>query len=622
MSVSEYKIGKKLYEDVIGAVYTFSSTETKKAGQIKILHEKLAKHDDLVQAFHKCAEKSCAIKNRNYISALSHDEGNGHHFLLLEACDLTPLSTLLKKMDFLSISDSIEVIETLAYTLWHAHIDEVIHAHLSPQSIFTDISFKQVKIANFGFDEFIRLLIKKKQGSLLNSLPYYSPELIHGDKPLNRQSDIYALGVLFYRLLVGTLPRENHDVDDYLRNPYQRALVPPSLQRLEVPDLLDELVLETLEPNVENRCPSISQFIEKIAETKKEVLPIVTSEAEIFNDEVLHETVTQSSETALNPSDYQKENSDHGQSYADTISLEEPGPETESSTPNQKIKTKTDESIGSIDQHIDKINLNDPPLPESEEPTEPGTELQNKTPEEEIDNEKEDETLEAQEEVSNQPGMNSNSLEKEPPPQFEKSQQTTLEAETKLAENKTSQLEESPETTSIPTERLEQKPVSESSQFSNKNEAKNPDLGFVQEKNKAGQTTKEESPETTQEANEKTAEPNDQNSIHPLATSTPEIETVEAPVSPRIESQEPIPDNNEKETESLLPQEEVPYQLRTDSNSLEKQTSPQLENPQEPPSEPTAEDTTSAASPEPTTILPEDPQQNSVSDFGSEVIKE
>ena len=555
MSDSAYKIGKKLYEDLIGTVYSFSSEANKNTGQIKILHEEFAKQDDLVQAFHKCAEKSCSIRNQNTISALSHGEGNGTHYIVLETCNLTPLSILLKKTHVLSISDSIGVIETLANTLRQAHIDEVIHAHLSPQSIFTEINFKQVKIANFGFDELIRLLIKKKQGSLINTLPYYSPELIHGNKPLNRQSDIYPLGVLFYRFLVGELPWETYEADDYLRNPYRRALVPPSLQRLEIPALLDELVLEALEPNLENRCPTISQFIEKIAETKKEVLPIVTLSAEIFNDEVLHETVTQSNETAVNQGDYQKE---------------------------KKI-------------------------------TEPGTELQNKTPEAKIDNEKKDETLEAHEEVSSQPGIQSNSLEKESPPQFEKSQQTTSDSETKLAESETSQPDESPEKIPIPTERLEQKPVLESSQFSNENEAKNPDLGPIQEKNKTGQTTKEESPEITPEA---TVEPNERDSIPSLATSTPEPETGEAPVSPRIEPQERIPDNNEKETAPLPPQEEVPSQLMMDSNNLEKQTPAQLENLQEPPSEPTTADTTSAASPEPTTILPEDADQNPVSEDG------
>jgi len=265
----------------------------------------------------------------------------------------------------------------------------------------------------------------------------------------------------------------------------------------------DELVLETLEPNLENRCPNISKFIEKIAETKKEVLPIVTSAADFFFDEVLPETVTKSNETAVNQGDYQKENSDHGQSYVDTNFSEEPDPETESSTPNQKIAAETEDRNDATNQQIDKINLNDTPLPGSKEIPEPGTELQNKTPEAKIDNEKKDETPEAREEVSNPPGIHSNSLEKESPPQFEKSQQTTSDSETKLVENETSQPDESPETIPIPTERLEQKPVLQSRQFSNENEAKNPDLGPIREKNETDRTTKEESPEITPEANEK-----------------------------------------------------------------------------------------------------------------------
>ena len=294
--------------------------------------------------------------------------------------------------------------------------------------------------------------------------------------------------------------------------------MPPSLQRLEVPALLDELVLEVLEPNLENRCPNISQFIEKIAETKKEVLPIVTSAADFFYDEVLHETVTQSNETAVNQGDYQKENSDHGQSAGDTNFSEEPDPETESSTPNQKVAAETEDRNDATNQQIDNINLNDTPLPGSKEIPDPGTELQKKTPEAKIDIEKKDEPPEAREEVSSPPGIHSNSLEKESPPQFEKSQQTTSDSGTKLPENATSQPDESPETIPIPTERLERKPVFQSRQFSNKNEAENPDPGPIQEKYETGQTTKEESPEITPEA---TVEPNERDSIPSLATSTP-----------------------------------------------------------------------------------------------------
>ncbi|TDI80549.1 MAG: hypothetical protein E2O79_08950 [Caldithrix sp.] len=539
MSVIEYKIGKKLYEDLIGTVYTFSSAESKKTGQIKILHEEFAKHDDLVQAFHKCAEKSCTIRNPNYITPQLHAHENGLHFMVLEECDLIPLSILLKKTEVLSISDSIEAIEALAKILRHAHLDEVIHSHLAPESILSDSNLKQFRISNFGFAEFIGLLIKKQHGSLSGTLPYYSPELIQGNETLKRQSDIYPLGVLFYRLLVGEIPWKGQESGDYFLNPHPRTVVPPSLQRLEIPELLDELVLEALEPTVDNRCPNMSQFIEKIIDAKSEIIASLTPADRSFHTDALHGVFEETDETAAKHNENQKKDFEQNKSLVDTTFSEKSPEELAAQNPKPKTETKNDN--GFINNDISQSDSVDAPDSESVETQDPVTDQQNKTQNIETDIEKTNKAPVVQKEDIARPDASS-------------------------------------ETTSIPTITAEQEPVLESSQP----EIKNPQIRPSQAASEAAPTTKEENPAGTQAEGDKVAQP-DKPILGPLDNLTPQTETLKTPAAPNIEAHEDLAEDREKETESPLQREEISNEMNTDSSSFVEKAPPQFERPQEPP---------------------------------------
>ncbi|MFQ5675592.1 MAG: PEGA domain-containing protein [bacterium] len=290
MKILDFQIDKKLYKDVIGTVYSLNPDQNESAGLIKILHEDLSHQDDLKEYFHLCSEKCCSISNEHYVNALSHGQENDIHFLVYEKSSLVPLSQLLAKATILSISDAIAIIETLANILRNAHIDELVHGHISPQTIFSHINLKQLKITDFGFDEFIRALIaKNKYQELLEGLPFYSPEFIVGTGPFGRQADIYSLGVIFYRLLVGEAPWINQGLEEFLQKPYERSAVPPSLKRLEVPDFLDDLILSALEPNIEKRCPNLSEFLKGIAEVKAKFQALLAPTTETRNAAAIDE---------------------------------------------------------------------------------------------------------------------------------------------------------------------------------------------------------------------------------------------------------------------------------------------------------------------------------------------
>ncbi|MFQ5772513.1 MAG: serine/threonine protein kinase, partial [bacterium] len=276
MYIKEYQIGTKVYEDVIGSLYLANTADLAKTVYFKILHEKYANQDDLVNAFHKCAEIYCNFENENQVQALEHDQEDGKHYIILEYLNLTPLEKILQKKNVFSIIDAVTTIENIAHIIRTYHLEEIVQGYLTPQNIFIDAELDQIKISDFGFQEFISLVVAKTQGDLFNTLPYYAPELIAGKPQADNRSDIYAIGVLFYRILVGETPWNVRDLNEHVKHPPPASIIPPSLQRLAIPDFLDNVIFESIEPEMEKRYQNISQFIDKISEAKATVLANIT----------------------------------------------------------------------------------------------------------------------------------------------------------------------------------------------------------------------------------------------------------------------------------------------------------------------------------------------------------
>ncbi len=111
----------------------------------------------------------------------------------------------------LDIRQRLELLARICDAVQHAHQNGVIHRDLKPSNILVDRS-GQPKILDFGVaratDADVQATTQRTDmGQLLGTIPYMSPEQVKGDpEHLDTRLDVYALGVLGYRLLTGRLP--------------------------------------------------------------------------------------------------------------------------------------------------------------------------------------------------------------------------------------------------------------------------------------------------------------------------------------------------------------------------------------------------------------------------------
>lgn len=157
-----------------------------------------------------------------------------------------------------SPSEVLEIIHKCASALEHLRQAGVLHHHIRPENIF-EIGSRQAKIADVGAFRWWRGVGQDQV------LSYASPEFLRRGE-YGVQSDIYALGVVFYQLLVGKLPFADRDPATLRKLILDGARVPLWQLRPELPLSLDELLGRMLAPDPAERYRSWLEVLVAVSE--------------------------------------------------------------------------------------------------------------------------------------------------------------------------------------------------------------------------------------------------------------------------------------------------------------------------------------------------------------------
>jgi tetratricopeptide (TPR) repeat protein len=155
----------------------------------------------------------------------------------------------LRRGKTFGLNETLEIIIQLLQALNYVHDLGVIHRDIKPGNIFlcSNVSQTEVKLLDFGLALVMKLDEIKSEEEISGTFGYMSPEATGIlNRRLDERSDLYSLGVLFYRLVTGRLPFTAKEVDKLLHQ--QVAFTPPrpsSLNR-EVTPLLEDIIMKLI----------------------------------------------------------------------------------------------------------------------------------------------------------------------------------------------------------------------------------------------------------------------------------------------------------------------------------------------------------------------------------------
>jgi serine/threonine protein kinase len=164
---------------------------------------------------------------------------------------------------------------------------KIVHRDISPQNIL--ISFEgEVKLTDFGIAKATSKATSTDRGALRGKLLYMSPEQASGH-PMDRRSDVFSLGVVFYEMITDTKPFLGSSEKGILEMVRDCRVEPPRSLNPKIPESLEKVVTKALEKDPERRYQDASEMYRGLERVLRERQPPAATELARFM-EVLFET--------------------------------------------------------------------------------------------------------------------------------------------------------------------------------------------------------------------------------------------------------------------------------------------------------------------------------------------
>jgi serine/threonine protein kinase len=184
---------------------------------------------------------------------------------------------------------SLRVVSQVCSALEYAHRKkdeggqpmEIVHRDVSPQNIL--ISFEgNVKLADFGIAKAATKASKTERGALRGKLLYMSPEQAWG-RPIDRRSDVFAVGIVLYEMVTEQKPFTGADSETTILEMVRKCVItPPREVNPRVPESLDRVIMKALARNPDERYNDAGQMQRGVEKILRERPPVTARDLARF----------------------------------------------------------------------------------------------------------------------------------------------------------------------------------------------------------------------------------------------------------------------------------------------------------------------------------------------------
>jgi serine/threonine protein kinase len=226
---------------------------------VKRLLPQHARNPELLAMFLDEARLCAGMRHPHIAEVYDVGEDGGDYFFAMEHVTGGDLRSLLDHGGALPPGDALAIAAAVAEGLHcaHEHRDEqgrqlaIVHRDVSPSNVLVSVG-GEVKLIDFGVAKWAAQRTETRHGVLKGKCAYMSPEQCRAE-PLDRRSDVFALGVLIYELTTGRRPFEGANDFEIMTAVVRGGAAPPSSVAPDYPPALDALVMSALAARREDR---------------------------------------------------------------------------------------------------------------------------------------------------------------------------------------------------------------------------------------------------------------------------------------------------------------------------------------------------------------------------------
>ena len=156
--------------------------------------------------FYVEARAAAKLQHRNIVTVFEFAEEGSTPYIVMEFLRGTSLAARMTSPLPLSLDGKLDIISQLCDALNYAHEQGVVHRDVKPANVFI-LTDGSVKLLDFGIAKMTTSTLTR-QGDVLGSASYMSPEQVRGSDTVDGRADIFSIGVVLYELLSGRKPFE------------------------------------------------------------------------------------------------------------------------------------------------------------------------------------------------------------------------------------------------------------------------------------------------------------------------------------------------------------------------------------------------------------------------------
>ncbi len=230
---------------------------------IKKILPTMVEDDEFIQMFIDEARISVLLNHASIVQIHELGQHDENYYIAMEYVSGKDLRAILeryrRRKEIMPTAQAVYVASRICDGLDYAHCKKdargadlnIVHRDVSPQNIL--ISYEgDVKIIDFGIAKAANRAQKTQAGILKGKFGYMSPEQVRG-LPIDRRSDVFALGVILYEMLTGERLFVGESDFSTLEKVRNAEVVPPREYNSTIPVALEKVVLQALAREVEDR---------------------------------------------------------------------------------------------------------------------------------------------------------------------------------------------------------------------------------------------------------------------------------------------------------------------------------------------------------------------------------
>lgn len=274
-------IGKKIdarYEikDLIGVggmavVYKAVDILSGMTVAVKILKEEFLHNEEFCERFRIEGKAMASLNHKNIVKVYDVSSNINKPYIVMEYIDGITLKDYIKQQGAIDWKESVHFTTQILNALQQAHDKGIVHHDVKPQNIMLEGN-GNIKVMDFGIARIAGTESKNTADNgtkAIGSVHYISPEQVRCAQT-DARSDVYSVGVMLYEMLTGQLPFNGTDNRSVAVMQLQADPRMPREVNPEIPEGLEEIIMQAMQKNPNNRYQSASDMLADINDFKRD----------------------------------------------------------------------------------------------------------------------------------------------------------------------------------------------------------------------------------------------------------------------------------------------------------------------------------------------------------------